>query len=219
MLTIEATRKFIRGNTKMSHLTKCPICNSESQSVYSLNADFIRTQLQLYYNEPPPEQLGLLDYEILRCGNCTLEYAMPLQAGSESFYHWITNHPGYYPNERWEWFNVIDRIKTNHYDSINVLEIGCGSGKFIEMARQVPNLRVVGLDTTITSVDHCRNKGLEVYCETIESFLCNSSNQKQRFDFVVAFHCLEHVGNPKEFVASMLSLLKPTGKIVVSTPY
>lgn len=203
----------------MSHLTKCPICGSEGQSVYSLKADFIRTQLQLYYNEPLPEQIGLIDYEILRCGNCTLEYAMPLQAGSELFYQWITSRSGYYPDERWEWFNAIDLIKTNHYDGTSALEVGCGSGNFLEMAQSVPNLKVVGLDTTITSVDHCRNKGLEVYCEPIESFLCNSSNQRQGFDFVVAFHCLEHVSNPKEFVVSMLSLLNSNGKIFLSTPY
>jgi len=205
---------------QMSPSIKCPICDSDSHSVCSLKADFIRKRLQLYYNEQVPQQLRLVDYEILRCRNCALEYAAPLQAGTESFYQWITSHPGYYPDERWEWFTVIDQIrKRRPVSTIKVLEIGCGSGKFLEMAQRVPNVRAVGLDTATTSVDTCQSKGLEVYSETIESFLGDSSSQGKGFDFAVAFHCLEHVSGPKEFVTSMLSLLNATGRIFLSTPY
>lgn len=199
----------------------CPVCNSRGQLIRYLESKFILNQLELYYNKKVPNDLGIIDYEMRRCQKCSLEWANPLQGGSSSFYQWITGHSGYYPNKRWEWFIAIEQIKKKSSISRDsLLEVGCGSGRFLELiAQQIPDLSIIGLDTTITSVDLCRNKGLNVFSETIESFSCNSGNMRKEFDFIVAFHCLEHVSNPKDFVSSMLSILKPGGKIFLSTPY
>lgn len=203
----------------MLDLKKCPICGAESKPIRKLKADFIVGQLESYYAETPPDNLDISDYEIRKCKNCSLEYAWPLQAGSESFYRWVTNHPSYYPDSRWEWFTVLECLQKTNLVPTDILEIGCGSGQFLNLVKQIPNFRVVGLDTTITSVERCRSQDLEVYCETIECFLQNPYYENRRFDFVIAFHCLEHVSNPKAFVTSMLSVLKPMGSIFLSTPY
>jgi 2-polyprenyl-3-methyl-5-hydroxy-6-metoxy-1,4-benzoquinol methylase len=177
-------------------------------------------ELSDYYDQRIDEDLNVSDYHLLQCRQCGLEYGSPMQPGSDLYYQWITGKPGYYPSDRWEWGAAIDRIKTSQSGTnIDILEIGCGSGRFLELARSVNSGRVVGLDTTTTSVDYCQNKGLEVYCESVESFLHRTSSQPSGFDFVVAFHCLEHVSNPKEFVASMAILLKPSGRLYLSTPY
>ena len=196
----------------------CPVCGSKAMFIGWLEADYIISQLECYYNEKLSDRLGIIDYKMYRCEKCTLEWADPLLAGGDLFYKWIITHADYYPKQRWEWIAVIERMKNICSDrTIDVLEIGCGSGEFLEMARDIPNVRAVGLDTAQDSVDKCCSKGLEVYCETIESFL--SRPDKRRFDRIVAFHCLEHVCDPKELVASMSSLLKPTGSIFLSTPY
>ena len=201
---------------------QCPVCNGKSKFISLFKREFILEQLELYYSERPPAEIILNDYEMLRCENCCLEYAYPLEAGSQSFYQWITNHSGYYPHDRWEWFTVIEQMGKTSSVSVNLLEIGSGSGKFLEMATQnLPNLqRGVGLDTTETSVKTCQDKGLEVYPETLENFLLNASKDSQEnFDYIVAFHCLEHINNPKNLIKCMLRLLKPKGSIFLSTPY
>lgn len=196
----------------------CPLCGNESVNVYSLNKKFIFEQLELYFGEQPPEQIEIVDYQINRCKNCSLEYALPQQPGSQPFYQWITTRPGYYPKSRWDWFAVIEQVKKQQTNnSVSILEVGCGKGNFIEIANKINNFHVVGLDTTSESVEMCRSKGFEAYCETIESFQANISQKK--FDYVVSFHCLEHVNEPKNFVASMLSVLKPEGSIFISTPH
>lgn len=198
----------------------CRVCNSDSWIVRELKAPYILSSLEKYYGNKPPDNLGISDYQILQCEKCSLEWASPSQPGSDSFYQWITGKAGYYPSERWEWGRAIDRIKASRPSpNIDILEVGCGSGRFLERARSVFSGRVVGLDTTKTSVNCCRSKGLDVYCKTIESFLCDGNEQTPRFDVAAAFHCLEHVSNPKEFVASMVQLLKPGGKLYLSTPY
>lgn len=198
--------------------SNCPLCNSESKFLYEIPADFIEKNLAAYYGESCPNNLVLIDYTIFQCKRCSLQYAFPLKPGSSPFYEYVSSHSAYYPVVRWEWAVVIDKInKSLEETAVSLLEIGCGNGLFLEMTKQVPQLRAIGLDTTISSIEKCREKGLETYPESIESFLSNIN--KRDFHYIVAFHCLEHVIDPKEFVSSVLMLLKPSGKIYLSTPY
>jgi SAM-dependent methyltransferase len=127
--------------------------------------------------------------------------------------------PSYYPNDRWEWDIVIDQVKSNKARFPTVLEVGCGSGEFLSLLVSLTDADCIGLDTAKSSVELCVQKNLKVYCETIESFKSHSSFPEKKFDFVLAFHCLEHVSNPKDLVISMLSVLNQNGSILLSTPY
>jgi SAM-dependent methyltransferase len=197
---------------------KCPICNHESIHIRSLSQKNVMSELEDYFAEKPPETIEIIDYEIQQCKNCSLEYALPLEAGSQSFYQWVTTRFGYYPESRWEWFAVIEEIKKRErQNSIAILDVGCGAGNFMEIAAKLSNTRIVGLDTTPESVEQCQKRGFEVYCETIDSFYNKFSSEK--FNYILSFHCLEHISQPKEFIASMLSVLKPMGSIFISTPY
>lgn len=199
----------------------CPVCNSDSEINYSFSKEFIREQLENYYDEKISDNLVICDYDLLRCTNCYLEFAWPLKPGNEEFYKWITSHINYYPDFRWEWSFVLEKLKERSSSSLSLLEVGCGSGLFLDSAKQIPNLRVVGLDTTLTSIEKCQERGLEAYDKTLEDFLTtlNLDLINNQFDFVVSFHCLEHISNPKELIKSMLLALKPEGSIFISTPY
>lgn len=198
---------------------KCPICKSEGHVLYDLKADFIVENLESYYKDKCSNKLNIIDYTIFQCKQCSLQFSIPLQPGSNQFYEWVSSHSVYYPGTRWEWNIVIDGIKKAIDSSpINLLEIGCGTGKFLEKVQKVTQARTIGLDTTTSSIAKCKDKGLEVYCESIDSYIANSSKSVS-FDFIVAFHCLEHLVNPKEFVMSLLAMIKPAGKIYLSTPY
>ncbi|MCW5312450.1 methyltransferase domain-containing protein [Nostoc sp. KVJ3] len=199
-------------------LNKCPVCDCESIHIRSLSQQNIMSELEDYFAEKPPEKIEIIDYEIQQCKNCSLEYSFPLEAGSQSFYQWVTTRAGYYPTSRWEWFAVIEQIdKRERQNSISILDVGCGGGNFLEIAKKLSNTRIVGLDTTPESVQQCQTRGFEVYCETIESFSNKFSSEK--FNYILSFHCLEHISQPKQFIESMLSVLKPMGSIFISTPY
>jgi 2-polyprenyl-3-methyl-5-hydroxy-6-metoxy-1,4-benzoquinol methylase len=197
----------------------CPICNSDSNFLYSLDSVSMLESLEKYYNEKLPKHIEICDYTILQCKNCSLEFSSPLIPGDLNFYAWITSHSSYYPSNRWEWNPVIKKAVDFDSNLISLLEVGCGSGYFLEQALTNPKISVIGLDSTPASVEKCREKNIEAYCDTIESFSKLEGNQEKLFDLVVAFHCLEHVDNPKEFISSMVSVLKPLGSIFISTPY
>ena len=123
-------------------MQQCPICDSIGEPIRVLKSDFIKDQLQKYYNERLPEEIVFNDYEMMRCKKCTLEYAIPPIPGDEHFYRWIArHHPDYYPNERWEWLKVFEKLRESKVNTVNLLEIGCGSGNFLERVGQIRNIK------------------------------------------------------------------------------
>lgn len=100
---------------------------------------------------------------------------------------------------------------------MSILDVSCGSSVFMNIASKIPGVKVLGLDTTMESVQDCRLKGLTAYAMTLDEFRKEFPDEK--FDYVVSFHCLEHVDQPKLFLQSMLSVAKLDGKVLVSTPH
>ena len=174
--------------------------------------------LEDYYGRSGAENSLQADYEIRKCTTCTLEFSWPMTGGSPEFYSWITMEQDYYPAFRWEWGEVGDWL-ARQPRAIRLLEIGCGSGSFLESIRPLDNVAAVGIDFTEASVAICRGKSLDVHRQTLEEFSARQHEFGNKFDAVVAFHCLEHVTDPLGLIRDMSQLLSADGRIFVSTPY
>lgn len=199
---------------------RCPVCNNIGKSIYNLPKEFICESLGKYYSETIGDDLGIIDYEMFKCTRCTLEYAEPQLPGSRAFYQWIVCHPDYYPDKRWEWFEVYTHLEQKSSEKMaSLLEVGCGAGQFLQRVKNLRSLKSVGIDTSPSAVQECRDRQLTVSCDSIESILNTGRYDRNSFDYCVSFHCLEHISRPKEFVISMLSVLKSDGIIFLSTPY
>ena len=203
----------------MKEMISCPVCKSESKIIYDLPRDYLKDNLERYFNVTINEDLNLIAYEMAACSNCTLTFAHPLVEGSGAFYSWITRQEAYYPTDRWEYHKVYDILNNNKSGSLSLVDVGCGSGEFLELLKPLKNVKAIGVDPTQTSIDKCRNKGVDGYCLTLEDFLKTYERYKNSFDYIVSFHCLEHIGAPLDFLDSMLQALKPGGSILISTPY
>ena len=98
-----------------------------------------------------------------------------------------------------------------------VLDLGCGGGLLCE-AMTDSGADVVGIDASLKTIEiakkHANEKNLKIdYLNTnIESF-----NYKENFDAVICFELIEHVPNPNELIAQISKLIKPNGKLFLST--
>ncbi len=205
-------------------LNLCPVCSGKSSELYSLSSDFLKSNIQSYFNIESKnasvlDNIGIRDYTIRKCKQCTLQFASPLIEGSSSYYKWVTRQPYYYPSSRWEFEEVKKMIQNKKKDQVNLIDIGCGPGFFLDTLTSEQNLYAVGIDTTQTSIDLCKNKKLNAECIDLDSFLKDDKSNLNKFDYVVSFHCLEHIANPLQFVVSMTMGLSPDGSILISTPY
>lgn len=194
-------------------LTKCPITGSDSELVYNIRREFIINKLALYYKVVVPQEIVDVDYQIFKTKDTGFEFSYPMHPGSEKYYEWIIKQTGYYPKDRWEWGEIIKQIKRDS-KSVSLLEVGCGSGSFLNRLKLIEHCKSVGVDTSEGAIKYCKEKGLDAFCSKIEDF-----EIEQMLDYVVSFHCLEHVEDPLGFVREMLNRVKSDGKVFISTPY
>ncbi|MBI3680400.1 MAG: class I SAM-dependent methyltransferase [Acidobacteria bacterium] len=111
-------------------------------------------------------------------------------------------------------FNLLSRYL--RWPGLRVLEVGCASGEFCVRTAQA-GARIVGLDLSpeIIEIARRRYRGVDFYSGAIET---TSALQNRKFDLIAAFEVIEHVPDPKVWLAALSSKLAPGGSIALSTP-
>lgn len=199
-------------------MIKSPLSELPPTKVRDLPRTFLVEELQKYYGATAPADAVECDYELWRCAETGLEFASPMRPGSIGFYKWISGFSSYYPGVRWE-YGEVRRLLGADAPKIEVLDVGCGKGDFLQGLDSVPVGSRHGVDLNEPAIAACKALGFKACCGTIESALGGGFMRERQFGAVTSFHCLEHVEEPVEFVRSMLRLVAPGGKLFVSTPY
>jgi SAM-dependent methyltransferase len=195
----------------------CPICSHKSTLIKDLPSSFMKTKLIDHFRVEITDEVDIEDYSLMACMNCKFEFAFPFVEGSSLFYNWITIQSTYYPGIRWEYSKVIN-IANDTGGAKKLMDIGCGDGNFLNFVKENSNnIDCQGLDTTQISVNKCLTNGHKVFCMNIQEFKLQF--KVEYFDFVTAFHVLEHIANPVDFVRELVGLLNKDGAIYISTPY
>ena len=109
---------------------------------------------------------------------------------------------------------ISDKLKLK---GSKILDLGCGGGLLCE-AMTKSGANVIGIDASLKTIEiakqHAREQNLNIeYINTdIESF-----DNKEKFDAIVCFELIEHVPDPNELIKEIRRLIKPNGKLFLST--
>jgi SAM-dependent methyltransferase len=95
-----------------------------------------------------------------------------------------------------------------------VLEIGCSSGKLVELVGQAEVEESIGIDLYRPMVAYAHKYGRNVLCESLES--CNFPDGY--FHLVHAHHLLEHVSDLHNMLAEMRRILNNNGLLYFTVP-
>lgn len=105
-----------------------------------------------------------------------------------------------------------------HKQANMILDVGCGSGwvanHFLNQGRTVVSMDVSAVNPVRIAEKYPLKNHLAVVADVYAAPF-----KEQSFDCIIASEVIEHVANPKAFIEALLPLLKPNGKLIVSTPH
>lgn len=100
-------------------------------------------------------------------------------------------------------------------EGAKILEVGSGLGYFT-FALNKAGYEARGLEYSETAAKFANEFFGNNYTQgTIEEY---AKNNKEKYDVVVATEVIEHVESPESFIEAFLEVLKPGGKIIITTP-
>jgi SAM-dependent methyltransferase len=102
-----------------------------------------------------------------------------------------------------------------HVRGQRVLEVGCGEGYGTALLATAA-ASIVGVDYDALTVAHAARAYLEA--RFVRGNLAALPFESAKFDVLVTLQVIEHVWNHREFVAECRRVLRPGGKLVVTTP-
>jgi SAM-dependent methyltransferase len=110
---------------------------------------------------------------------------------------------------------VLSRIRYLHGSLRGkLLDVGCGNGWFIAHMRDL-GWDVLGIEPDAAAARQAREqRGVPVLVGSVEE----ARLPRGSFDAITLSHVIEHVPDPVETLGQCARLLKPRGKLVVTTP-
>jgi len=172
-----------------------------------------------------PAEILPCKVRFFRCRNCGLVMIEP-RAGveerdpEENMYWDQRGQTGIYFQEKIQDVFVREfRRRLKDIENIapgkgTVLDVGCGVGHFLTLARE-NGWQVMGLDISPSASEAARKAfDLEVKVGTLDEFEFHDT----KFDMVTLWDVIEHIRKPLENLKKANQCLKPGGLLVMKTP-
>lgn len=161
-------------------------------------------------------------WSIVQCKNCGFVYVNP-RPDEE---HLRRCYQNYLPTEQDKlnsWRRMMSGVflksleileKCYPIRSGRLLDIGCGHGFFLQMARE-KGWKGSGIDISESAVSYAKSKGMDVSSTT----LFKKAYDDEEFDAVTMFYVLEHLLEPVKYLQEVHRILKPKGLLLVRVPH
>ncbi len=158
------------------------------------------------------------DVDVYRCCRCGLIYAGETRNDAELRKHYSKDYfDSYFRNEA---VHLTKRFKKRLSDirryapAGNILDVGCGAGFFLHLTEQ-HGYSVKGVELSQFAAEYARSSfGLDVF----HGYLDEAGYDPESFDIITLWHILEHVTDPRQFLAQVHALLKKDGILALEVP-
>lgn len=185
---------------------QCPLCGSSQFDRWldRVGPDLSVVQCRqcsLFSLQPRPQPSELpalypLDYE---------PFWTPLEAEPSRLRRWLRcRHYAYR-------YQAVRRAKPG---GGWVLDAGCGTGGFVRALCQDPAWHGIGSDFHLAALSLARRQGVNAVCNDLGALPLPPG----AFDAVTLWEVIEHVPDPRGTLKQVYRVLKPGGKLLLSTP-
>ena len=157
-------------------------------------------------------------YKVLQCESCSLIFVYPFPGRTELEEHYDKSYYGEWLDEQKTpritmWNRRLKRLERFRSGG-KLLDVGCGEGTFLQLARQ-SGWWTSGTEISKYAAEYAENySGAEIFCGE----LLAAGYPQGFFDVITMWHVLEHVSDPKRYLAEIHYILKPDGLLVIAVP-
>lgn len=171
---------------------------------------------------------GLLDYNscrIIRCKRCGQMRTFPEPSPNDARRIYSDENEKYSMDglnraaRKATWTRIARRIldATRPYlkcsESPSVLDVGCGYGDFLFVARAA-GWDADGIEVNTANAGYLQECDFRIFTAPIEQ----APVEANRYDLVVCNHILEHIAEPNAFLQRIRYTLKPGGVLFIGAP-
>jgi len=164
-------------------------------------------------------------HQIVKCMNCGLMYAFPLNA--RNFHVYASRNATSNPLQKNDPTVLHSFDKLPDYKKISedllkyipkgrILDVGCYIGTFLCFLRE-QGWETTGVELDARAVSFARQEfAMPIINDALESL--DTDQYHNSFDAITMMHLIEHLDDPASMLQVVWRLLKPGGVVVVETP-
>lgn len=197
----------------MRNLSQCPICNAEKLAV-------------LYTGYTHRNLADSSLWPVVQCGDCTHGFMSPQPEWNDLASYYSASYEAYDTdhgnNSVSDAITVESARQQGEFRHLalpisgkSLLDVGCGGGYFLRIARQLGAV-VQGVEPSTAGSRQTSRQDIPVFHGMLDDFVASVSGRQ--FDIITANHVLEHAPDPIVTLRQMKSLLAPGGFIWISVP-
>ncbi len=124
-----------------------------------------------------------------------------------------------FPSEQESKENTINEIFESivpiFHNGKRCLDVGCGDGQIVKIVRDKFS-EIHGCDISIIALNEAKKAGMLTVCSDLnDGYIPYKDNL---FDYISALEVLEHVWDPFKLIKEIRRILKPGGRLILTTP-
>lgn len=175
--------------------THCPVCTHSGGKIWGRHGEF----------------------SLVRCAGCSFIFVrekMPADFYEKFYQQQVAGAAaGGKPASADKFRDPLQKISTLGLSGKKVLDVGCGHGEFLDLAKEA-GFSATGIDLDTTRVAGCQARGLRAFCGQLPL----PELAGETFDLIWCSHIIEHIDNPHSFLDAVETHLKPGGIIAILLP-
>lgn len=198
-------------------VSNCPVCGMSADSATLFLEENIDTSRLSEFSFASRKEPEYMCHRLVRCPNCELVYAVnpPGQDELANAYHAAEYDSAEEASDAADaYMSAIQPVLAHLPQRQRVLEIGAGTGVFLERLASVGFSELVGVEPSaaaIATAPEYRRSWVR------EGIFREQDFSPEYFDLICCFMTMEHVPCPGEIARSALRLLRPGGAFVTVT--
>lgn len=192
--------------------TRCAICGTEGEAdeLYPANVDADALDDVVFSARRPPDGIH---FRMVRCHTCGLIRSDPIVPADHLARLYASSHfdESEVPNLRQTYGRVLAELDRHGAGKDALLEIGSGTGFFLEEARAHGYRRTVGVEPSLEAAAEAdRRPGVETVRDVMRPGLFPAGS----FDVVCLFQTLDHLPDPASVLDECRRVLRPGGLVL-----